>query len=223
MPWLGFFHKMDRADLYVLLDNVQLTKNGWQNRNRVVDRQGVVHFLTVPVVMKGHTNSRLLDIQIDNSQRWQKKYWGRLADCYRRHPYFSKYAPELEAIVLSGAELLVEFNCRLIDFFRNALEIRAPIIRASSLDVSGKRSELLLDICRKLGAATYLSGPSGRDYLDQEIFEEHGIAIEFHSFNHPVYPSLHFTPGLSTLDLLMNCGEESRSVLGLTGQKEKSA
>jgi len=89
------------------------------------------------------------------------------------------------------------------------------MVRSSTLAVHGSRSDLLLDICRKLDASTYLSGPAGRQYLDISLFEAAGIALDFHLFTHPVYAAPQFQPYLSTLDLLMNHGPDSRAVLGL--------
>lgn len=215
LPWTGFFHKMAQADIYVLLDIVQFTKNNWQNRNKLVDPNGREFWATVPVLLKGHTSTTIRDIRIDNSQDWRRKYWARIEDAYRKHPFFNRYAREVHEIVMEPFDRLVAFNSRLIDFFRKALGIRNRLLMASDLRPSGKRSELLLDICRKLGAATYLSGPSGQDYLKKEIFQEAGVEIQYHSFAAPVYPAPRFVPCLSTLDLLFNHGPESSQLIGI--------
>jgi hypothetical protein len=215
LPWTGFFHKMSQADVYVLLDVVQFTKNNWQNRNQLVDRQGQAFWLTVPVMMKGHTSNAIKDIQIDNQQDWRRKYWGRLEQAYCRHPFYAQYAPALREIVMQPCDRLVDLNLALIRFLREALGLGNRILCASELPVSGVRSELLLDICRKLEAKTYLSGPSGRDYLKQEIFAEAGIALEFHTFKPPVYPAPHYLPALSTLDVLFNHGPASAALIDI--------
>ncbi|MNL38013.1 WbqC-like protein family protein [compost metagenome] len=113
---------------------------------------------------------------------------------------------------------LAELNYALIDFFREALGITTPLIRASALEATGFKTDLIHDICLKTKATVYLSGPSGRDYLEEAPLRQSGIGVCYHAFEHPTYPQhgkKQFTPQLSTLDLLMNCGPDSRRVLGL--------
>lgn len=110
---------------------------------------------------------------------------------------------------------MIEINLRLIEFFRQELKIDVPMVRSSTLDVQGNRSALLLSICKSLGADVYLSGPSGKQYLEQSLFADGGVAIEYHEFSHPVYVAPVFKPYLSTLDLLMSQGPASREILGL--------
>lgn len=215
LPWLGFFHKMADCDLYVLLDSVQFTKNNYQNRNRLIDRTGTVFWSTVPVRMAGHTGKTIADMEVDNTQPWQRKCWNRIAMSYSRHPFFPAIAPRLEQIFLAEYRALVDINLALIELFREELGITVPMVRSSTLDVTGSRSELLLSICRNLEADTYLSGPAGRGYVDKSLFEASGIAIDYHAFTPPVYPAPIFKPYLSTLDLLMNHGRGSSTILGL--------
>ena len=217
LPWLGFFHKMAECDVYVLLDSVQFTRNNYQNRNRLIDHNGKVFWSTAPVRMAGHIDKRIADMELDNSQPWPRKVWARIAGVYRSHSYFASLGPELEAIFLSGHTLLVDLNLALIEFFRRQLEISVPMVRSSTLDVTGSRSALLLSICQNFGADTYLSGPSGRDYLDTDLFKAGGVALEYHAFKHPTYSAPIFQPYLSTLDLLFNHGPKSREILGLPG------
>ena len=216
LPWLGFFHKMSKCDSYVLLDSVQFTKNNYQNRNRLVDREGNVFWSTVPVRMTGHTSKLICEMDIDNSQPWSRKAWARIVASYRQHPYFDRLAPELESLFSAKYGLLVDLNLALIEMFRRELEISVPMYRSSEMGISGSRSSLLLAICQALEADTYLSGPSGRHYLDVQLFQEGRVSVEYHDFLHPQYKAPAFRPYLSTLDLLMNHGPSSRSILGLS-------
>ena len=216
LPWLGFFHKMAHCDVYVLLDSVQFTKNNFQNRNRLIDQNGVVFWSTVPIRMVGHTEKRITDMELDNNQPWPRKTWARIVGAYRCHPYFNALAPELESIFMGVHTRLVSFNLDLIQHFRRQLGISVPMVRSSTMVVEGNRSELLLSICNSLSADTYLSGPSGRDYLDTALFSASGVAIDYHAFNHPTYTAPIFQPYLSTLDLLFNHGPKSREILGLS-------
>ena len=215
LPWLGFFHKMRRADRFVILDNVQYRTNYFQNRNRVLGANGPF-WLTVPVRSRGHVASSIADIEIDGSQAWGERHRKSLEACYGRHPHFARYADELRTIVESPWSRLADLNLAIIEAFRSALDIGTPMVRASELGVEGRGSELLLAICERMGAATYLSGPSGRDYLDESLFANRGIAVQYHEFHHPVYPQRHaneFVSHLTALDALANLGPEA---VGLT-------
>ncbi|SCA56292.1 conserved hypothetical protein [Candidatus Terasakiella magnetica] len=215
MPWSGYFHKMAQADQYVLLDNVQFKKNNWQNRNRIIDRAGNVLWLSVPVNMKGHISSTIRETTIQNSQKWQKKYIGRIRGAYAKHPYFKEYWPELENILTTEYDFIWQLNVRLIEFFKNILLIETPLVFASDLETHGNSTDLLLSICQALNADTYISGPDGASYMELEKFAQVKVDIVFHSFKPPVYEARNFEPGLSTLDLIMNCGPDSREIIGL--------
>ncbi len=214
-PWLGYFHKMSLADTYVILDTVQFRKNYFQNRNRILGGNGPM-WLTVPIQTKGHTEQTLATTRISHVQKWQKKYWKSICLNYSKHPYFELYIQGVKSIVLAPYEFIVDFNMALIDFFTKTMEMDVKFVKASNLGVDGKRSHLLLDICRTLDADIYLAGPSGADYLDTEIFDQAGIGVEFHAFSHPEYPQYgqrKFVPYMSVMDLLFNCGPESYAVI----------
>lgn len=176
MPRINYFEKMKAVDTYVFLDNVPFRKNYFQNRNRVGNT-----WLTVPVHLNGHTESTIKDIMIDNSNNWQRKYWGRLEDIYRHSPNFKTYSGELKRIIHTPFKYLVNLNWSLIEFFRSVLGIHTPTLSATSLKVEGNKSELLYNICKKLEADVYLSGPSGRNYL--ENFD--GVKVEYFDYEGP--------------------------------------
>jgi hypothetical protein len=209
--WLGFFHKMMRADYFVSLDNVQFEKNGFQNRNRFVDRRtGQAFWLTVPVITKNNSDILIRNIAIDQTKHWEKKYWGRLYDCYCRYPYFKQYAEQLEGIIYKCEYLrLVNLNYDLIEFVRRQLRIEVPLIKGGGLHQFGHKSELILNICKTMKADVYLSGQFGKNYLDEKVFEAAGIRIEYQQFEYPVYESKCYLPRLSAMDVLFNIGSEN--------------
>jgi len=213
LPWIGFFHKMSLADTYVLLDIVQFKKNNWQNRNRIVNRNGEEQWLTVPVFNKGHISSTIKDTLINSHEPWQRKYLGRIQDAYCKHPYYFNYIDEIREIINKNHLTISTLNYDLICFFRKILGLQNRIVWASELKVEGKGSDLLLNICENLGATRYISGPDGKKYLNLNQFEKRQISVEYHNFTHPVYKSENFFPNLSTLDLIMNHGNESKKIL----------
>lgn len=217
LPWLGFFHKMALADRYVLLDETQYRHHYFQNRNRIIGNKEPM-WLTVPI-QKHRTRYGLISEQlIDHSHAWRDKYWKSIEYQYHRHPYFDTYGPELRAILDYPPERLISLNFALIDVFRRAFGIETPMVMSSSLGGVGQKADLIHDLCLKSDATVYLSGPSGRDYLDEAQFQGSGIALWYHDFRHPIYPQRRkseFVSHLSALDCLMNCGPDSRFLLGL--------
>ncbi len=209
LPWLGYLDKARKADEFIFLDTVAFKKNYFENRNRIRTPQGW-GWVTVPVLLKGRFGQAFQDVEINNLARWAEVYYRTLLQNYSRAPHWKTYGPVLEELLLRPWEKLVDLNLALIDLFWKAFGIATPTRRASALGAAGRKSELLLDICRKTGATVYLSGPSGKDYLEQSLFAEAGIGIEFHEFRHPEYAQRFspFVPGMAAVDLLLNEGPE---------------
>jgi len=224
LPWLGFFNKVDQAELLVILDVVQYRKNYFQNRNRILSPQGSF-WLTVPVITKGHTSKTIKDMEISNTTNWRDSYWKSIYYNYKNHPFFNDYATFFEDICKKEWQFLAELNEHIIYYFVDILGIKTKIILASELNVGGTRSDLLLDICLKTNASTYLAGQHGIDYLDETIFKEKGINVMYHQFSHPVYSQFRrkeFISHLSTLDLIFNHGKESLQIIRSGSNKKDS-
>ncbi len=214
IPWLGFFHKMSLCDKFVFLDNVPFSKNSYQNRCKIKTAQGE-KWLTVPVLIKGNFGQSTHQVRIDSKGGWSDKHWRTIQQNYGHAPFFQAVAQQIEKVYRSPWDLLVDPNMELIGKIARMLGITTTLIRATQLDIKGSRSELLCSICQTLGATEYLSGPSGRGYLDEQVFSESGIKVRYHQFLHPRYTQMYgdFIPGLSVLDLLANCGASSRDIL----------
>jgi len=219
MPWAGFFHKMMLADHYVILDSVQYEKDYFHNRNKVIDRNGTVSFITVPCLIKdGRWRDSISNIQINLNCPWKKKYLGKIKECYAGFPFFQGLYPEIEKIINECPSTICELNMSLIYIFRDILGISTPISFASEVESSLSASELNLDLCKHNEATIYLSGPSGKDYLNEDIFLKENMSVIYHEFTPPKYEMDNFSPGLSTLDLVMRFGEEAAKIIRLGGQ-----
>jgi WbqC-like protein family len=214
LPWLGFFDQMRRADVFVYYDDVQYDTHGWRNRNRIKTQHGPL-WLTVPVRHSGLSKPRILDIAIDARTSWAKKHVASIRQAYASARFAKQYVPALEEVLTGPWERIVDLNLAVADLLAGWLGIRPRVERASALGIGGGQTERLVNICRHFGATRYLSGSAARDYLEVGLFESNGIAVEWQDFTHPVYPQLHgeFVPYMSAIDLLLNCGDESRAVL----------
>jgi len=216
LPWLGFFHKIYLSDVFVLLDNVQYRKNYFQNRNRIRTSDGFC-WVTVPVLAKNRSSQKIDEVEINqNIKNWQRDIWRTIKQNYTKALSFTRYGPFLEEVYCNNQwSRLVDLNICLIKKLVEWLGIKTKLLIASQLNVEGKSSHLLLDICQKVGATEYLSGKFGRDYLDESKFQAVNIEVIYQDFTHPVYKQVYepFMPAMSVIDLLMNHGEKSLNIL----------
>jgi hypothetical protein len=214
LPWLGFFDQILRSDVFVYYDDVQFDKHGWRNRNRIKTPAGPL-WLTVPVLNVGRSGQKLNQVEIDNRRPWARKHLASIAQSYSRAPYLRRYLPELENMLLQRWDRLADLDMAVAALMCDWLAIERRIERSSVLSVSGGRSERLLGICKRLAGDCYLTGDSAKDYLDVDLFLRNEVRVEWQTYRHPTYRQMHgsFIPYLSTLDLLLNTGPESRGLL----------
>ena len=215
LPWLGYFHRIAQSDVHVVLDNVQFEKNSFINRNKI-RTPGGWSWLSVPVKTAGKFGDLHINrVEIAHERPWASKHWNSLRVNYCKAPFWQPHESFFEAIYRRKWNRLVELLIETTEYLHSALGIRTQRLLASHLNVSGKKDELILNLCRELGATTYLSGPLGRDYLRENLFAEKGIAIQYDDYSHPEYPQSHpgFEPGMTALDLLLNCGPRSLEIL----------
>lgn len=215
LPWLGYFFKIAKCDRFVLLDNVQYSRDGFVNRNKIKTPQGAA-WLTVGVLTKDRYGQLINEVEINSSIPWSSIHEKSLFQNYSKAPYFRDYISFFQDIYHRKWERLVNLNDALINVICQILGIRSvEFIHASELNTSGTSTELLVNICKAVGADTYLSGPSGKEYMDEELFEKEGINLRYSDFKHPVYTQLwgDFTPNMSIIDLIFNEGERSLEIL----------
>lgn len=198
---------MANCDLMVTLDVVQYHERLYQRRNRIKTPHGWM-WLSVPV--RGSRRQLVKDALINNGVSWREKHWRSIYANYSGAPFGSSYLPGLREIYQQEWVRLIDLDEALIRLVAGYMQINTPMIRASNLAVEGKSTELLVNICRKVGAHTYLSGISGKKYLQEELFADAGITVEYQQFQHPVYPQRFgaFQPFMAAIDLLCNCGPE---------------
>jgi hypothetical protein len=210
IPWRGFFHQIQKADLFIFYDDVQFDKRGWRNRNRIKTPQGS-RWLTIPVHSQGHQieHTPICEIEICHDKDWGRGHWLMLQEHYKKAPYFELYRNLLDRFYSRHDALLADFTIDFSIEIARALGLRRTrFIRSSALDVTGTKTDRLLNVLRTVGATRYISGPSARDYIETEKFAEAGITLEFMTYDYPEYPQLYppFDPKVSILDLLFMTG-----------------
>jgi len=213
LPWLGHFAKLAAADCWIFLDTVQYEKNGWQNRNRIKTPRGA-QWLTVPV--NASLGTLIRDVVIDARQPWSRKHLEALRVNYARAPHFARYFGELAELLRRPWRLLADLNVEVTRFLAGALGLSRRMVRASELpSASADPTGRLLELCRAVGADTYLAGQDGARYMDLEQFRAGRVAVWAQEYQHPTYTQLNgdFLPFLSVVDLLLNHGESSVEIL----------
>ena len=210
IPWKGYFDIIHDVDTFVFYDDVQFTKNDWRNRNRIKTAQGV-QWLSVPV--GAGIGRTIREVAIPDS-RWQRKHFETLRQSYGKARHFAHLAPFLEAAYLQREwDNLSAMNQHLITTLaRDFLGVATRFEDSSSYALQGAKQERLLELLKALGATTYVSGPSGRDYMDMAAFERAGIRVVFKDYSgYPEYPQLHppFEHRVSILDLIAHTGPDA--------------
>ncbi len=214
LPWVPYFNKILRSDEHIVLDNVQFQKNGVQNRNQIKTSQGAA-WLTVPV---RHRFGQLINETEVADEKTLAKHLRSIEVNYRRSRYFAEVFDLFQRVLDQPCALLVQVNNNCVGAVLDYFGYGGKIREASSLGVEGKGSELILNICKAVGATTYLSGPGGRNYLHLDEFQAQGILVVFQEY-HPVeyqqlFPERGFIKDLSVIDLLFNLGPESLEFVG---------
>lgn len=216
LPWIGYFDLIDQVEVFVVLDDVQFEKQSWQQRNRIKTPTGL-RWLTVPVIFRGRLGQLIKDVEIRDNEFW-REHSRAIELNYRRSRFFDTYSRALTSSVSSArGGLLVDLNIGLIELLMGLLGIKTSVVFSSTLRQTGKRTELLANICRSLGATQYISPLGSAAYLleEQDVMLNQGIDVVFHNFEHPEYRQLFppFLPFASVIDLIFNEGHHSLEIL----------
>lgn len=209
IPWKGYFDQINMVDEFIIYDDVQYTRRDWRNRNKIVTPNGL-SWLTIPVHVKGKFSQNINETVVEDS-KWAKKHWNSLVHNYKKSQYFWEYMHHFESIYIECASevFLSKINYQLIKAANALLGITTSLKCSSDFNAVGNPSERLLDICKKTGATTYLSGPAAMNYLDTEMFIKNGVSVEWMDYTgYPVYNQMYkpFEHGVSILDLIFNEG-----------------
>jgi WbqC-like protein family len=228
LPWLGFFDKLARADVFVLLDNVQFprtSKGTWINRVKLLVG-GEARWATVPIVRSEGSTLAIKDVRIDDSRDWRTKVVRTIELNYRRAPAFDEVFPLVAELLATSEERIAAFNERNIRRLGDVLGLDAgKIVRSSALDVEGQSTELLVELTLAVGGTTYMPGADAYRYQDDQKFAARGVELAPQAFVQPPYLQAvePFAPGLSIVDALLSCGLAATAELVRTGSRAAAA
>ena len=215
IPWKGYFDLIDSVDEFIVYDDQQYTRRDWRNRNRIKTAQGTT-WLSIPVKVKGRYHQRIDETEISDVT-WTERHWQTIAHAYGRAPFFDAYRDRLHALYERRTEaLLSDVNRELLQGLCQILGIETAFTSSSDYDAHGAKTERLVALCRSASATTYLSGPSARAYMDESLFHDVGIEVQYMDYGgYPEYDQLYppFEHEVSILDLVVHTGTEARRFL----------
>jgi len=219
LPWIGLFSKIIQGDCFVIMDNLQYTKDGVIHRNKIRTNTGF-GYLTIPI-NKDFREVSINAVELPCDQKWKETHWQTIYRNYKKADFFQDYSEYFESLYKKDFRYLWMINVEIIRYLLKNFNINVEIIIGSSLNLNQnlKHTDMIIACMEKIGAKTYLSGPSGRNYMEFEKARRAGLTLRFSEFIHPVYKQRYpgFEPNISAIDLLFNMGPHSEHIIKSSG------
>ena len=205
LPWLGFFDRWKKSDLFIILDDVQFIRRGWQHRDKIKTAQGI-KWLTVSVKKKGNYLSQLRHIKLNNNIDWKKQHIELIQNSYGNTKNFLSIFKNLKKIYLKNHILLIDLNMDLLKYCAQRLSIKTPFIFSSALNIKSFGTQRLVELVNSVGGDKYLTGTGAKEYLEENLFQNKNIKVLWQKFEHPVYNQMYgtFEKKLSVIDYFFN-------------------
>lgn len=215
IPWLGFFHKMSKSDIFVILDDVQYVRRSYINRSRIKTHQGQ-QWLTIPVCSGNNNKCRINNVMIDKKQDWKQNHLKNIENNYKKAEFFESFYPVFREFMMYDCSGLSGFNMNFIKKICDILDIGTKMLLSSELGIEESSTKRIVDICKAVGATAYLSGRGGAKYQDEQMFYDNHIELRYSNFVQKSYKQLwgEFTGGLSVVDYIFNCGYDIKEFFG---------
>jgi hypothetical protein len=211
IPWKGYFDLINLVDEFVLFDDMQYTRRDWRNRNLIKTRDGL-KWLTIPVAVKGNYFQSIKDTRVSDPG-WARRHWESIVHNYAKATHFAAYRELFEGLYLGSQEsFLSQINYAFLTAICKILDINTRISWSEDYASVEGKTERLVSICKQAGATTYISGPAARDYIDQTLFNDASISLEYIDYSsYPAYKQLFppFEHGVSIIDLVFNEGPDA--------------
>ncbi len=214
IPWRGYFDFIDDVDMFIYYDDAQYRRHDWRNRNKIKTANGL-SWLTVPVIFSLNNTTTIENAKIDYTKRWQDKHIESIRQSYSKAPFYEQFSEGFFNILRCGFQTISQLNVSINNWIMQQLEITTQIRMSSEFKAVGSKTDRLIDLLQKAGATSYVSGPAAKDYLEVAKFKAAGIGLEYKVYEYNQYHQLHgrFESNVSVLDLLFNCGKDSRKYL----------
>jgi hypothetical protein len=215
LPWIGYFNKIIKSDIFIILDSVQYPRGKTVANHCQIKTANGIQDLVVPLSRKKNNDSLLTYNEIEFGEiYWYKKPLRSIKQAYSKAPYFNNYYENLVEIFQN--ESFTNMNIEFIRLINKELNINTRLELLSNIEnISNDRNQRIVDLCKNFNASVYLSGLGGKNYNDEVLFKQNSIEVVYTEYNFIKYPQLHreFIPKLSIIDLLFNCGPDSKEYI----------
>ena len=214
IPWVGYFALIHYVDKFVFLDNVQFDRRSWQQRNRIANGEKVL-WITVPVKKKNLLSQNISDVLINDS-KFKKKHLGTIRQSYSKSLYFNEFYNFFDKLLTKEFLRLSDLNIFIIKEICKILKINTSFEIAQNLKSTGKKDQLLANICHELRATEYITVEGAKNYIENsQEFKKKNIPVNFFNYNQIKYKrgNAKFIPNLSIIDLIFNCGYETKKLI----------
>ena len=204
LPYIGYFQLIEYCDAFVIYDDIEYTKRGWINRNRIL-ASGAPSTFTVPLA-KAPDATLVRERTIADAFN-PRKLLAQFAGAYRGSPYWSEHEEWLRAVIEDAER-------NLFGYIRNALHatlalisIETEVIVSSDLRIEdgARGQDKVLAICKATGADEYVNPIGGTQLYESAAFAAAGVHLSFLQSRLSPYPQPVevFVPALSIVDMLM--------------------
>ena len=214
IPWKGYFDIIKQVDEFIFYDDVQYTKNDWRNRNKIKTSSGPL-WLTIPVRQE-NLSQKINETKV-SQDNWAEKHWKSISLNYSKAPFYNLYKERLELFFMEmKSPYLSEINRSAIELLNSFLGIKTALTSSADYKLIEGKNERLIDLILQAGGTHYLSGPSAKDYIREDLFKEAGIEISWMDYSGYIeYPQLFppFVHAVSVLDLILNTGPDSKEFM----------
>ena len=222
LPWIGFFSKVKHSDCLVLTDVQPFTKGSVTHRNKIRTNEGW-NYLTIPINKKFY-DFRICDVELPADKAWRATHWQSILHHYKKASYFAHHQNFFEKLYQSDYKYMWQLNREIISYLLACFKIDTPVVISSELNVKPdlQKTDLMIALLKSVGADIYLSGASGRNYLEVALFPQSDIELKYFKFQHPVYEQRFpgFEPEMSAIDLLFNLGPQAGEIIEAAGSIE---
>jgi hypothetical protein len=217
-PWVGFLEQISLADIYIQYDDVQFSKGSFTNRVQIKTSSGS-QWMTVPL-KNFKLGQAICEVKIDSSKSWREQHLSLLKRSYQGAPYFNEMLHLVTQVFEQNHEtistLAFSSQMALAKYFQ--IDENLQVNDAAKLGIQGKSSQRVLDMVQAVGGKNYVTGHGAHRYLEHALFDRAGVDVEYMQYRKIAYPQLYgaFTPYVSALDLIANCGRQGREYIQST-------
>jgi len=213
IPWRGYFDFINSVDLFILLDDVMYPRaRSWRNRNQIKLMHGL-KWINIPLQPNPH-HLPIDQVKI-SGDGWKSGHSLILREAFNCAPYFYDVEKIFQEATTPDIDSLSTLNHKFISIICDYFEIKTKIIQSRELNVTGSKTDKLINLLKSVGATSYLSGPAAKNYLNENLFREHKIQLEYKVYEYSNYPQLwgDFQGAITVLDLIANCGFDGKYAL----------